>query len=201
MKYLLAIGAALLAFLGWKNQAKQTINKVSPPGEMIVDETNYGYEIPGYEPPPVTLDDLYQSHGRQHGLDPMLLKAIAIVESSENPNAKNPADPSIGLMQILCVPDGNGSCSNKLNIQGWPPADARLLYDPDYSLYLGGQILKWNISTYGFKKGIAVYNSWGARLDPDDGPFRNQNYVDKVLNNYYGLTGTSGNQSSGGQWT
>jgi soluble lytic murein transglycosylase-like protein len=92
-----------------------------------------------------TLEDLYQCHGRQKGLDPMLLKAIAIVESSENPNAKNPADPSYGLMQLLCQPDGQGGCRNQLNVIGWPPSSVEQLYDPDYSLHIGAQILRWNI--------------------------------------------------------
>jgi len=140
----------------------------------------------------VTLDDLYEKHGREKGLDPMLLKAIAQVESSENPDAVNPADPSVGLMQVLCVPDGAGSCSNRLNVNDWPPQSRQQLFDPDFNLHIAAQILKWNIDTYGTLKGIAVYNSWSAHTDPREGPFQNQGYVDKVLSKYRALGGLPG---------
>jgi len=140
----------------------------------------------------VTLDSLYQKYGLRFGVQPSLLKALAIVESSENPNAKNPTDPSVGLMQILCVPDGKGGCKNKFNIIGWPPGKEADLYDPDYNLSLAAQIIRWNIDTYGFNRGIAVYNSWEARLSPEWGPFPNQSYVDKVLGHYFALTGEGG---------
>jgi soluble lytic murein transglycosylase-like protein len=135
------------------------------------------------------LDDLYEEYGASWGLDPKLLKAVAQVESAENPNAKNPTEPSYGLMQIYCVDDGTGSCANNLNIIGWPPAEREDLFDPNTSLYYAAQILAWNIENYGFKRGIAIYNSWSARKDPKDGPFVNQGYVDKVLGKYRALGG------------
>lgn len=61
----------------------------------------FGPELP-------LLDALYARHGKEKGVDPTLLKALAITESSEDPRAVNPADPSVGLMQILCVPNGAG---------------------------------------------------------------------------------------------
>lgn len=136
----------------------------------------------------VDLDSIYKDMAEQYGLDWRLLKAIAIVESSERPEVKNPADPSYGLMQVLCVPDGKGGCSNKFNIAGWPPEKAEDLYIPEYNVSLGAQIIKWNIETYGFVKGIAVYNNWSARNQQE--PFSNQNYVDKVLKEYRALGGT-----------
>lgn len=150
-------------------------------------------ELPGELPgilmgAPTSLDDLYIRHGNRNNLDPLLLKAVAMVESNENPSAKNPSDPSFGLMQILCTDDGKGGCANKLNVNDWPPMSRDLLYDPDYNLNIAAQILAWNISMYGFKKGIAVYNSWSARNDPPEGPFVNQAYVNKVMANYAVLT-------------
>jgi len=176
---LVAIGLGILAFFGILKKGSKETAKVIPVSEPDVTATQ-------------SLDDLYQIHGKRNGLDPMLLKAIARVESSENPNVKNPSDPSYGLMQVLCVDDGQGGCKNKFNVMGWPPLTKEQLYDPDYSLQIGAQILAWNIETYGFKRGIAVYNSWGARHDPPDGPFENQGYVDKVLREYYGLGGIIG---------
>jgi len=138
-------------------------------------------------PPTYDLDVLYRKHGALQGVEWQLLKAIARVESAEDPSAKNPLDPSVGLMQVLCVPDGSGGCSNKLNVLDWPPGSEEDLYDADYSLHIASQILSWNQRTYGWLKGVAVYNSWSARYDAEGGPFRNQVYVDRVMKEYRSL--------------
>jgi len=137
---------------------------------------------------PVDLDELYQIYGEQFSVPPLLLKAVATAESSENPSAENPNDPSYGLMQVLCQPDGNGGCRNTFPaIDGWPPVNKNKLFEASYNLFIGAQILSWNIDHYGFERGIAVYNRWASRNDPPLGPFGNQGYVDKVLNNYNNL--------------
>lgn len=157
---------------------------------------NDGVPIPGRKPNLTTLDEIYIKYALIHGMDWRLLKAIAKVESSERPTAKNAADPSYGLMQILCVtPAGNQltRCTNKFNIVGWDKATPESLLDPDFNVSLASQILQWNLQNYGFPKGIAVYNAWSARNDPPNGPFRNQGYVDKVLSAYRSLGGNVGN--------
>jgi soluble lytic murein transglycosylase-like protein len=113
-----------------------------------------------------------KKYGLKYGVDWQLLKALAQVESDENPVAKNPADPSYGLMQVLYP--------QHLNVENWPPENESQLYDPDYNVSIGAQIIKWNVQSFGLEKGIAVYNMWGARHSPDNGPFPNQSYVDKV---------------------
>jgi len=133
------------------------------------------------------LNALYIKYGNIYSIDPYLLKAIAFIESSENPYAYNKESDCIGLMQILCQPDGHGGCRNKFNIKDWPPDNKDQLFDAEYNIHIGTQILKWNISKYGLNKGIAVYNSWSARFDPYSGPFRNQSYVDKVMKKYQKL--------------
>ncbi|MGD9159003.1 MAG: transglycosylase SLT domain-containing protein [Desulfobacteraceae bacterium] len=137
-----------------------------------------------------SLDTIFQKYGDQYNVDWKLLKAIATVESSLNPDAKNPSDPSYGLMQIYCTPDGKGGCTNKFNINGWPPKSAEALLDPELNVMLGAQIIAWNLATYPLLKAIAVYNSWSARNDPPDGPFVNQDYVDKVATAYVNLGGS-----------
>ena len=134
------------------------------------------------------LNDIFKKHGRRKGVDWKLLKAIAIVESSLKVQAYNPNDPSYGLMQLLCRQnDGSGTCSNKLNVRDWPPSDPNQLFDADYNVHIATQILAWNIKNYGFKRGIATYNAWSAHKAPPDGPFPNQEYVDKVLREYNSL--------------
>ena len=136
-----------------------------------------------------SLKEVYKEKGAKYDVDPLLLEAIAHVESSQNPKAYNPGDPSYGLMQILCKPDGSGGCANTFYIDNWPPAQATDLYDPRINVDLGAQIIASNVKKYGLLKGIAVYNSWSARDDLPMGPFVNQDYVAKVAVKYAELGG------------
>lgn len=133
------------------------------------------------------LDSLYAKYGRSANLDWKLLKAIAIVESSENPKAINPADPSYGLGQVLCTTNGQSKfCTNKLPaVKDFYGMTTDGLLDAETNIKIYSQILKWNIENYGLEKGIAVYNRWLARNE--NPPFTNQEYVDKVLKIYRSL--------------
>lgn len=144
-----------------------------------------------------TLDLIFLQTAEKYDLDPLLLKAIALVESSLKGDAVRwnpPRDVSVGLMQILCTPpDGtnNGEdyvCRNAFNITPWPVTFEQLK-NPELNIDLGAQILSWNMRQFGFPRGIAVYNQWSARNSAVNGPFPNQGYVDKVLQNYSALKG------------
>ncbi len=124
-----------------------------------------------------SLDSIFNMQGATYGVEPVLLKAIAMTESSLNPRAVNPSDPSYGLMGILYP-------ATRFGIEGWPPASAEALYDPAYNVQIGAQVLAWNQRTYGWLRGIATYNRWASRLDPPAGPFGNQAYVRRVLRHY-----------------
>ncbi len=135
-----------------------------------------------------TLDAMYRAHAQAQGLDWRLVKAIAIVESNERADAIHAESQSIGIAQVLCRDNGKGGCANRLvDVAGWPPASRDVLFDPNYNLLIGTQILAWNIRTYGQRKGIAAYNQWSARKTPRGEPFPNQYYVDKVLRTYHQL--------------
>lgn len=163
---LAVVAAGVVAYLYTSNAQGETMNESIAP----------------------TLDEIFQHWGDEYGVDWKLAKAIAMQESSLNPNAVNSADnESLGLMQILCRPDGNGGCQNRLNVDGWSDATREKLLTPDYNIQIGVQILKWNIQQYGLPKAIAVYNKWDERTSPQEGPFGNQVYVDRVLNFYKGL--------------
>lgn len=134
-------------------------------------------------------DAIYQKYAAIHNVDWKMLKAIATHESGQNPSAVNPNDPSIGLGQVLCsgYPTAT-TCTNMLYVDGWPPNDWHQLFDPDYNCSIYSAIYSQNLNTYGTKeKALAVYNDWGARNDPANGPFRNQAYVDEVLAIYWRL--------------
>lgn len=127
----------------------------------------------------------FQSASARYGVDWRLLAALAFVESSFNPRAINQSDNrSIGLMQVLCRPDGRGGC--KKLASDFPEIDRslwceQLLFVPGYNIIQGTIILAAGIKRYGVKKGVAVYNSLAARNAPDAGPFPNQVYVDNVM--------------------
>lgn len=129
-------------------------------------------------------DALFRKHGEANGVDWRLLKAIAIVESHLNPRAENPDGISAGIMQIHCVTSSTGSCRNRFDLPVWPPVSRAQLYDPDYNIAIGAQILAWNIEHLGLSRGIAAYNQWSARHTQRGKPFPNQYYVDKVLRTY-----------------
>lgn len=137
------------------------------------------------------LDSVYITVGGNQGVEPALVKAIAIIESSENPDAINPSDPSYGLMQVLCASDGpNSLCKNRLPaIPMFATMTPEKLLNPIENVTIGAQILAWNINKFGFLKGIAAYNSASAQKSnvPENGPFPNQGYVDKVLREYTAL--------------
>lgn len=132
-------------------------------------------------------DPLFRKHGEAVGVDWLLLKAIATVESHLNPRAENPDGRSAGIMQIHCAPAHGTTCRNRFDLPIWPPASRAQLYDPDYNIALGAGVISWNIRRYGLARGIAAYNQWSARLTPRGEPFPNQYYVDKVLGAYRSL--------------
>jgi soluble lytic murein transglycosylase-like protein len=151
------------------------------PSSAIASTDSGGVSLP-------TLDQIFQKWADAYGIDWKLAKAVAMNESSLNPYAVNSADnESLGLMQVLCRPDGNGGCTNTFNVDGWSDATRAKLLQSDFNVRIGTQILAWNIQTYGLPKGIAVYNKWNERDSPQEGPFDNQAYVDRVYANYRSL--------------
>lgn len=146
---------------------------------------------------PADLDTLFAKWGARYNVDPDLIKAVSMVESSLDRNAVRwnpPNDVSVGLMQILAVPPHGTqpgtdyTAQNKFNIDPWPVTYSAL-FDADLNINLGTQILSWNLRTFGFPRGIAVYNRWDARTDDLEGPFKNQEYVNRVLRNLSTIKG------------
>lgn len=137
------------------------------------------------------LDDIFKKYGARYGVDWRLLKAHAVVESSLNPAAINPADPSYGVMQVLCKPGQNGVCANRFDVQGWAGMTRDRLLDPDVNVMIGAQIVAWNVRNFGMPKAVAVFNRWDQRIAHPFGPFANQRYVDRVLTEYRRLGGVA----------
>jgi soluble lytic murein transglycosylase-like protein len=156
--------------------------------------------------PQATPEDVYERAARRFlvgvsNADADLLRAIAWQESRMRADAvrwKPPGDVSAGLMQILCTPpEGTEQgtdfvCQNRLPALGdaWPVRFSDLL-DPEINVPIAAQILASNIRTWGFPRGLAVYNNWSARHAGVAGPFPNDDYVSSVLNRLSTLKGNT----------
>lgn len=117
----------------------------------------------------------------EHGIDLAILKAVIKVESNFDPNAKNPADPSYGLMQITPI-----LAQDYGKVKDWrnpTNAEINMLYDPAWNLDIGGEHLSMLLRSYSFEQAIQSYNVgvsgyfWGRR---------NSEYLAKV-EKYYGI--------------
>lgn len=194
---LVGIGALILAFFGLRGnlgKAKTALDKIVTPNIVVRNPSgnrSIAFNAENFVPPnTISLREIYEKWGQRYGVDPDLIQAIARIESNENPSAVNPLDPSTGLMQILCRASCQTcQCQNRFNVIGWETATPERLFDPDFNVSIGTQIIAWNLETYGFLKGIAVYNRWASRNDPPNGPFGNQSYVDKVTREFNNLRG------------
>jgi soluble lytic murein transglycosylase len=106
--------------------------------------------------------------GQKYDIEPALVKAIIKVESDFNPKAKNPSDPSYGLMQITpAVAYDYGVISStrptlsevermmipSINVD----MGARFLSYLGKRLSLSGQIQAYNVGYTGYLKGVRNY--------------------------------------------
>ncbi|WPN31930.1 transglycosylase SLT domain-containing protein [Pseudomonas sp. P5_109] len=93
--------------------------------------------------------------GTRHAIEAELLRAIADVESGQNPNAINynkDGSRDIGLMQI------NSYHLPRLSAQGI--TEQRLLDDPCLSVEVGASVLAEFISRYGYNwTAVGAYNA------------------------------------------
>lgn len=109
-------------------------------------------------------------------VDPLLLKAIAKVESSMNPKAINRNSNGtfdIGMMQInsIHLPRLESKGINK----------KRLINEPCLSVYVGAEILSGFIKQFGYNwKAVGAYNA-GAKHSRES---LRQNYAKKVWREY-----------------
>ncbi len=131
------------------------------------------------------LDAIFKKHAERTGVPWQLIKAVAQQESGLNPRSVKSVDDkgmrAIGLMQV--------TCPSKKIIHGWmgdEPAEGGCdsLLDPDKNVQMGTDILSWNMTFFGFLRGIASFNLWTECSASPQGPFKNQAYVDSVLNHF-----------------
>ena len=117
-------------------------------------------------------------HANKWGLEVALVKAIAKAESNLNPMAKNPADPSYGLMQITPIlAQDYGLISDYKSVS---QSDIAKIYNIDNNLTVACRFLK-HLSKYSFAQMVQSYNvgEWGYKTGR-----RNVEYLEKVRSYY-----------------
>jgi polyhydroxyalkanoate synthesis regulator phasin len=120
---------------------------------------------------------IYEAEAAKKNLDPRLLKAIAMVESNQNPRAVSPAGAS-GLFQLM-------------------PATAKAFgvsdpFDPAQSAQGGVAALAENLTRYKDDLGLALgaFNGGPGAIDRNRIRPETAAYVTKVLDKFAGLGGT-----------
>jgi len=115
----------------------------------------------------------------QWKVKPALIRAIIKVESNFDPRARNPRDPSYGLMQITpglaadfgIIPDGLKSSR----------AEIEQIYVQENNLDVGCWYLAKLLNKYNFSEAVQMYNVGESGFNKGT---RNYKYLDKVRKYY-----------------
>ena len=135
--------------------------------------------LPGEKGLTPELERLMVSKADQYGVDRALVKAIAKKESNFNPRAKNPADPSYGLMQITPIlAQDYGLVKDYRNPSSF---EIERLYDLDNNLYVGCSQLAHLTRIRPFDVAVQMYNVGQAGYMNGA---RNYDYLGKVRSYY-----------------
>lgn len=119
--------------------------------------------------PPSPYQEIITNMAEAHGVDPLLVQALILVESNNRPRAKSHRG-AMGLMQLM-------------------PSTVRLYnvrnpYDPKTNIAAGVQHLKSLIDRWGVEIALAAYNAGEGAVRKFNGvpPYREtRNYVSKIL--------------------
>jgi len=113
----------------------------------------------GEEPvinPGTTLDTLISQAASRWGLEEALVRAHIKVESDFNPRAKNPSDPSYGLMAITPIlAQTYGYIQDKNNVTA---SDIETIFNVENNLNIGCRFLAYLYKKYDFDTACQMYN-------------------------------------------
>lgn len=128
-----------------------------------------------------SLADCWTEAGARYGIEPELLKAIAIVESGLNPNAVNVnrnGTIDYGLMQI--------NSAHLRTLETFNISVGQLLNDPCHNVMTGAWILAGNVRQFGYSwTAVGAYNAGTAKTKK--GNALRQKYIRKVAPHYLKL--------------
>lgn len=127
--------------------------------------------------------------GARYGVDPWLLYAIALQESSLQANAVNKnsnGSVDVGLMQI------NSFWFEELEKIG---INESSLFDPCTSIHVGAWVLAQSIQVFGRNwRAVGAYNAGTAKNNKTEA--RRKAYAQRIIDRYYGIAdGLRGNSS------
>jgi soluble lytic murein transglycosylase-like protein len=135
----------------------------------------------GIIPPKASIDvqERIAYHASQWGLEVALVKAIAKVESNFNPAAKNPSDPSYGLMQITpaLAYDYGGLVRD---YQSPSDLEIEMIMDINNNLSVACWFLD-RLERYSFDQQVQSYNVGETGYKRG---YRNYDYLEKVRSYY-----------------
>lgn len=146
--------------------------KIEEAGENAIELGEDFYQWT-YETMNEGFDLIYQRWASMRGIDWRLLKAISIVESSENPNAIGTMG-EIGLGQIMPAVGASFGMSE---------SD---LYNPDLNIQVQSALISDYIPKYGVEGAIQCYNLGETKFRKG---LRVPSYLLKVKSKYEGLGG------------
>ncbi|MEZ8082796.1 lytic transglycosylase domain-containing protein [Enterovibrio norvegicus] len=130
--------------------------------------------------PNVTFAFCFEEAGQHYNVSPKLLKAIATVESSLNPNAYNEnkrngkvVSRDFGLMQI------NSTWFNRLSEFN---VNEKNVYEPCFNVSLGAWVLSSNFASHGHNwNSVGAYNAGFSKRTEN----ARRIYIQKVKKVYY----------------
>ena len=118
----------------------------------------------------------------EYNIEPELLAAVIYVESSFLPWVVSRAN-ACGLTQVIPKWTGGQETS-------WKKYTCKQLKNPKRSIWVGAEILGFNIHRYGsgnIEKGLCGYNA-GTKCFTKKGYYKRSRYVKKVLEVYDAIT-------------
>ena len=128
--------------------------------------------------PGINIQERIAYHASQWSLDPALVKAFARVESNFNPMAKNPSDPSYGLIQI--TPALAYDYGLIINYKNPSVFEIEQMMEINNNLSVGCWFLN-HLSKYSFQQMVMSYNV--GETGYKNG-VRNHDYFNKIRGYY-----------------
>lgn len=126
-----------------------------------------------------TVDGMISYASAKYRVNPALIKAVAMTESSLNPYASNPSDPSWGLMGIMPILAEDFGI-----VRDWhnpTVSEIAMIRDPLTNLRIGAWHLERLLAQYPFDDAIQMYNVGVSGFKSGR---RNPDYLEKVKRYY-----------------
>lgn len=136
--------AALLFF------AKKASGETTSSGPAVLTP------VPTITTEPESIENMISYAAAKYGVSSNLVRAVAKTESSLNPNATNPSDPSYGLMGIMPILAEDFGI-----VKDWHNptlAEIAMIRDPQTNLNIGAWHLSRLLKQYSFDVAIQMYN-------------------------------------------